>query len=53
MGGQPYLFLQPVEGDPWERMKFGVDKYDDELCKGWKDDLDTMLVFVRCVHATD
>ena len=28
-------------------MKKGVDKYDEEMCRVWKDDLDTMLVFVR------
>jgi len=30
-------------------MKKGVDKYDEEMCRGWKEDLDTLLVFVRHV----
>ena len=51
MGDHPYTFLEPVDGDPWERMKIGVDKYNGELCKGWKDDLDTILVFVRRSYA--
>jgi len=47
MKGQPYVFLEPFEGGHWATMQKGVNKHDDELCKGWKDDLDTMLVFVR------
>jgi len=46
MKGHPYVHMKPIYGGPWELLKKSIDKYDDEMCKGWKDDLDTMLVFV-------
>ena len=46
--GSPYLYyLDPCKSDPWVKLKSRIDKYDAETCKGWTDDLDTMLVFVR------
>ncbi len=40
---------QPISrtGDPWETGVNQIEKYDNELCKGWKEHIDTLLVFVR------
>ncbi|KAF5366317.1 hypothetical protein D9758_005712 [Tetrapyrgos nigripes] len=32
-------------GDPWEECMKRVNKFDEEMCKGWRDDIDTLLVF--------
>ena len=45
--GTPYNYMSCPSLGPWETMKKGVDKFDDELSRVWKDDLDTLLVFVR------
>jgi len=47
--GQPYVhYLDTPKEDPWLTLKRGVDQYDDaQMCKAWKDDLETMLIFVR------
>jgi len=47
--GLPYGYGDLGNGATWETMKKGVDKYDEEMCRGWKEDLDTLLVFVRHV----
>ncbi|KAK0219607.1 hypothetical protein EDD85DRAFT_960795 [Armillaria nabsnona] len=38
---------QPISrtGDPWETGVNQIEKYDNELCKGWKEHIDTLLVF--------
>ena len=36
-----------VQGDPWELLKIGVDKFDKEMCDAWNGELDTVLTFVR------
>jgi len=38
-----------MEGNAWERCKRAIDKHDDDLCRGWREDVDTMLVFVRAI----
>jgi len=30
----------------WETLKKGIDKYDDEMCRAWNGELDTILTFV-------
>ncbi|KAK0205554.1 hypothetical protein DFS33DRAFT_1383459 [Desarmillaria ectypa] len=44
---------QPISrtGDPWEVGVNQVEKYDNELCKGWKEDIDTLLVFAGLFSA--
>lgn len=37
---------EPFNGEPFEDLKQALDKHDDELCKGWREELDSMLVFV-------
>lgn len=43
----PFVYLNLPESEPWETLKRSVGKYDEGMCKGWREDLDTMLVFVR------
>jgi len=33
--------------EPWETIKQGLDKHDDEMSKAWNDELNTLLTFVR------
>ncbi|KAF9075540.1 hypothetical protein BDP27DRAFT_1415325 [Rhodocollybia butyracea] len=43
--GDPYRFSPKRRGDPWEESMKRVDQYDDEMCRAWKEDIDTLLVF--------
>uniref|UniRef100_A0A0W0FT88 DUF6535 domain-containing protein n=1 Tax=Moniliophthora roreri TaxID=221103 RepID=A0A0W0FT88_MONRR len=36
---------------PWERLQREVAKYDDEMVKNWKDDINTVLVFAGLFSA--
>jgi len=42
----PYIYLDPSRGDSWATLRQGIQKHDDERCKGWREDLETLLVFV-------
>ncbi|KAG7445268.1 uncharacterized protein BT62DRAFT_1006969 [Guyanagaster necrorhizus] len=44
---------QPISrmGDPWEAGVNQAEKYDNEFCKGWKEDIDTLLVFAGLFSA--
>ncbi|KAK0460669.1 uncharacterized protein EV420DRAFT_222678 [Desarmillaria tabescens] len=44
---------QPISrtGDPWEAGVNQVEKYDNELCRGWKEHIDTLLVFAGLFSA--
>lgn len=33
-------------GDHWENVMKRLDVYDEDMCKGWREDIDTLLVFV-------
>uniref|UniRef100_A0A0W0FS72 DUF6535 domain-containing protein n=1 Tax=Moniliophthora roreri TaxID=221103 RepID=A0A0W0FS72_MONRR len=50
--GEPYRFAPKRRGDPWEECLKRVDNYDDEMCRGWKEDIDTLLVFAGLFSAT-
>lgn len=43
----PYRTQIPKDGDHWEACFKKVQKLDDEMCQGWRDEIDTMLIFVR------
>ncbi|GAV99271.1 hypothetical protein LENED_000715 [Lentinula edodes] len=49
--GDPYRFSPKRRGDPWEESMKRVDLYDDEMCRGWKEDVDTLLVFAGLFSA--
>jgi hypothetical protein len=38
---------RPTVDDSWDRLTKEVSKYDDVAVKLWKEDIDTLLVFVR------
>ncbi|KIK69274.1 hypothetical protein GYMLUDRAFT_117529, partial [Collybiopsis luxurians FD-317 M1] len=42
----------PNNGDPWTECLNSVRKYDDEKCRGWNQDIDTLLVFAGLFSAT-
>jgi len=42
-----YVYLEKPKLEPWETVKQGLDKYDDEMAKGLNDELNTLLTFVR------
>ncbi|KAK7470176.1 hypothetical protein VKT23_001614 [Stygiomarasmius scandens] len=50
--GDPYRFAPKRRGDPWEQCMKRVDNYDDEMCRGWKEDIDTLLVFAGLFSAS-
>ncbi|KAF9261601.1 hypothetical protein L218DRAFT_930842, partial [Marasmius fiardii PR-910] len=50
--GDPYRFAPRRRGDPWEECLKRVDNYDDEMCRGWKEDTDTLLVFAGLFSVT-
>ena len=33
--------------EAWEKLIKETNKYDDDMVKNWKEDIDTLLVFVR------
>ncbi|KAJ3767725.1 hypothetical protein FB446DRAFT_315094 [Lentinula raphanica] len=49
--GDTYRFSPKRRGDPWEESMKRVDLYDDEMCRGWKEDVDTLLVFAGLFSA--
>jgi len=38
--------VKPVDGDVWEKIRAEMEKHDNEMCKAWNGELDTILVFV-------
>ncbi|KAE9393214.1 hypothetical protein BT96DRAFT_229789 [Gymnopus androsaceus JB14] len=49
---KPYRCAPPNTGDPWTECLNSVRTYDDEKCKGWREDIDTLLVFAGLFSAT-
>lgn len=45
-GDQYRYAVPPRTGDHWERIMKRIDLYDEDICKGWREDIDTLLVFV-------
>ena len=44
------------EEESWQECARLVEKYDAEMCKGYREEIDTLMVFVRplfdmCMHA--
>jgi hypothetical protein len=44
---KPHFHEIPRKGDPWEESFKLVQKFDEEMCRGWREEIDTLLVFVR------
>ncbi|KAL0568531.1 hypothetical protein V5O48_013459, partial [Marasmius crinis-equi] len=47
----PYLYHLPQSGDCWKECLKKVDQYDADRCKGWREDIDTLLVFAGLFSA--
>ncbi|KAF9077263.1 hypothetical protein BDP27DRAFT_1312103 [Rhodocollybia butyracea] len=37
--------ISPKTGDHWEKVNKRVETFDEDICKGWREDIDTLLVF--------
>jgi len=37
----------PKKGDPWEKCFKKVKDYDEDMCEGWREEVDNLLIFVR------
>ncbi|KAK1219738.1 hypothetical protein PQX77_017546 [Marasmius sp. AFHP31] len=48
---QPFVYSIPQSGDCWKECLNRVDEYDIERCKGYRDDIDTLLVFAGLFSA--
>ncbi|KAF5386514.1 hypothetical protein D9757_005877 [Collybiopsis confluens] len=52
MAGDQYRYAgSPNTGDHWERMMKRISVFDEEMCKGWREDVDTLLVFAGLFSA--
>ncbi|KAF9467945.1 hypothetical protein BDZ94DRAFT_1318466 [Collybia nuda] len=49
--GDPYYYDMPKKGDPWEETFKLVQKFDEEMCRGWREEIDTLLVFAGLFSA--
>ncbi|TFK67432.1 hypothetical protein BDN72DRAFT_888879 [Pluteus cervinus] len=50
---EPLRYPVPkLSEDPWEACHKVVDKYDDDICKAWKDEIDKLLIFAGLFSAT-
>ncbi|KAJ2914557.1 hypothetical protein MD484_g5861, partial [Candolleomyces efflorescens] len=49
--GDPCHYSIPRKGDPWEECFNQVQKFDDEMCRGWREEIDTLLVFAGLFSA--
>ncbi|KAF8905398.1 hypothetical protein CPB85DRAFT_1376808 [Mucidula mucida] len=45
-GRKPVQFPLPEVGNHWQSCHQIVEQYDNSLCDGWNDDINTLLVFV-------
>jgi hypothetical protein len=51
--GDAHHFPIPHKEDPWEGCFKQVQKYDEEMCRGWREEVDTLLVFVSAPTLSD
>ncbi|KAF9467949.1 hypothetical protein BDZ94DRAFT_1210492 [Collybia nuda] len=49
--GDPHYYDVPRKGDPWEEAFKLVQKFDEEMCRGWREEIDTLLVFAGLFSA--
>jgi hypothetical protein len=42
----PYEYAPESVGDNWEKCLAAVEKYDNDMYQSWKEEIDTLLVFV-------
>ncbi len=44
----PPPVIVPGLNDPWANCVRALRDYDEHMVKGWKEDIDSLLVFVSC-----
>jgi len=37
-----------MKEDAWRKCYKLVEKYDNEMCDAWKEEVDKLMIFVRC-----
>ncbi|KAH9478609.1 hypothetical protein JR316_0009066 [Psilocybe cubensis] len=47
----PYHYPIPKKDDPWDECFKLVLKFDEEMCRGWREEIDTLLVFAGLFSA--
>jgi hypothetical protein len=40
----------PRDGDSWTKCHKLTEKYDDDMCDAWKEEVDKLLIFVRAFY---
>ncbi|KAF8907263.1 hypothetical protein CPB84DRAFT_1744647 [Gymnopilus junonius] len=45
LSGGPYKYPVPQKGDPWEKCLKKVKDHDDDVCDGWRSEVDNLIVF--------
>ncbi|KAF8960793.1 hypothetical protein BDZ97DRAFT_1905772 [Flammula alnicola] len=50
--GDPHRYGAPKKGDSWQKCHELTEKYDNELCDAWKDEVDKLLIFAGLFSAT-
>ncbi|PPQ92266.1 hypothetical protein CVT25_008574 [Psilocybe cyanescens] len=48
---EPYHHPIPKKDDPWDECFKLVLKFDEEMCRGWREEIDTLLVFAGLFSA--
>jgi len=45
--GDPYRYRVPRDPDAWTKCHNLTERYDDDMCDAWKEEVDKLLIFVR------
>ena len=45
--GDPYRYGPPKTGNSWTKCHELTEKYDNDMCDAWKEEVDKLLIFVR------
>ncbi|KAH9476274.1 hypothetical protein JR316_0011847 [Psilocybe cubensis] len=48
----PHRYNIPKKDDSWKKCHSIVEKYDNEMCDAWKDEVDKLLIFAGLFSAT-
>ncbi|KDR79392.1 hypothetical protein GALMADRAFT_137234 [Galerina marginata CBS 339.88] len=50
--GDPHRYGAPKKGDAWQKCNELTEKYDNEMCDAWKEEVDKLLIFAGLFSAT-
>ncbi|KAF8969145.1 hypothetical protein BDZ97DRAFT_1915508 [Flammula alnicola] len=51
LSGVPYKYPVPKNGDPWETCIEKVRGFDGDMCDGWREEVDNLLIFAGLFSA--